>query len=157
MILTSHYRSEQNLTIKSLKAARKARQSLYRYFSSLDVNNFSNHEVYQSALKVLQTDIDSAGSLALIRFTLKNGVEKKDLQSIYNFVRDVLGITFDDLNTVDYLSKDQIPNNIKQLLLQREEARTNKDYQVSDELRSEIEGHGYIVTDKNNDQVITKK
>jgi len=52
----------------------------------------------------------------------------------------------------------EIPQEITELVKQRELARQNKDFQASDKIRTEIDKLGYIVEDtKDNNFIIKKK
>ncbi len=62
----------------------------------------------------------------------------------------VLGL---NLSTEDVL----LPESIQKLVDERQEARTNKNWQRSDELRIQLETQGYIVLDSAHGQVIEKK
>ena len=52
--------------------------------------------------------------------------------------------------------KIEIPEQIETLMKEREQARKNKDWKLSDELRDKIKEQGYIVEDKPDGQRIKK-
>ena len=74
---------------------------------------------------------------------------KKVSQLLKDFDR-VLGLKIDEDK------KQNIPDEIKELLKQREEARKNKDWSESDKLRDIIKEKGYIVKDSKECQKIEK-
>ena len=64
----------------------------------------------------------------------------------------VLGIKIDEANT----EKEEIPQDILDLVEQRKIARENKDWAKSDELRDLINQKGYLVKDTKNGVEINK-
>jgi cysteinyl-tRNA synthetase len=50
----------------------------------------------------------------------------------------------------------EIPEEIEELLSQRAQARASKEFALSDNLRKEIETHGFIVKDTSNGQELSK-
>ena len=62
----------------------------------------------------------------------------------------VLGLGFENLK------EEIIPKNVLQLVEEREQARANKDFKKSDELRDKINSFGYDVKDTNLGQKISK-
>ena len=65
----------------------------------------------------------------------------------------VLGIKIDEVNS----QKQDIPQEILEIVEQRKMARENKDWAKSDELRDLITQKGYLVKDTKNGQEILKK
>ena len=56
--------------------------------------------------------------------------------------------SFDKVLGVLEEKEEAIPEEIMELVKQREEARKNKDFAKSDELRDQIKKKGYVVEDK---------
>jgi cysteinyl-tRNA synthetase len=50
----------------------------------------------------------------------------------------------------------EIPDEVKELLERRAQARASKEFALSDNLRKEIESHGFTVKDTSNGQEVTK-
>ena len=65
----------------------------------------------------------------------------------------VLGIKIDEVNS----EKQEIPQEILDLVEQRKMARENKDWTKSDELRDLINQKGYLIKDTKNGVEISKK
>ena len=61
-----------------------------------------------------------------------------------------MGLGFTDLK------EEKIPENVKKLAEEREQARKNKDFKKSDELRNEISDLGYLIRDDENGYKISK-
>jgi cysteinyl-tRNA synthetase len=65
----------------------------------------------------------------------------------------VLGLGFAELKEAEEII---VPEEVKKLVEKREEARKNKDFKKSDELRKEINALGYEIKDTGEGQKISK-
>ncbi len=81
-------------------------------------------------------------------------IAKEQVKDIYNFFVEINKI-FGIINFSN-TKLQKIPENIKQLLAQRKEARNNKDWQKSDEIRNKITELGYTIEDTSSGQNIKK-
>lgn len=52
--------------------------------------------------------------------------------------------------------KEKLPEEIEKLIQERKEARKNKNWEKSDELRDLIQSKGYIVKDTKEDMIVNK-
>ena len=68
---------------------------------------------------------------------------------------EVLGLSLE--NKPNILQNIEIPEEVQTLAAQRLEARNNKDFKTSDELRGKIEALGYEVKDEAGGQKLKKK
>src|SRR3989344_5605541 len=75
----------------------------------------------------------------------KNKVSKKELDEIYDFLKEI-NLIFDIID-FDKLKKSNIPDEVEQLLGKRENYRKSQDWSRADEMRLEIEKYGYLVED----------
>ncbi len=85
----------------------------------------------------------------------KNSVGKKDAGDIYAFFKEINNI----FNIIDIkrLGKSMIPDQVKKLMEERQQARKNQDWPKSDELRLEIEKYGYVLQDSPQGSILKKK
>jgi len=75
----------------------------------------------------------------------------KNILSFWEKINKVFGLIIKE-------EEENIPEEIVKLAGERKQARENKDFQKSDELRKKIEETGYIIEDlKDNNYKITKK
>lgn len=84
----------------------------------------------------------------------ENFVSQKDAKEIYSFfaeINDVFGII--DLKKA---AKPAVPDAVKKLLKAREDFRKKQDWQKADEVRREIEKHGYAIEDTKDGPAIKK-
>jgi cysteinyl-tRNA synthetase len=144
LVLSSHYRSESNFSWDILEAAQN-RLSSWRAFADRqwqlpDSNNST------SIIESLNNDLDTPKVLSLVdeafdKCANTNSAPSKDLLEQIN---DTLGIAL----TGQDISDDQ-----KQLLKRRQEARKNKDWTQSDQLRETLKLQGIGVNDTDVGQI----
>lgn len=93
-------------------------------------------------LEYINDDLDTPKALAFMWELIKNNdLSKLELRHlIWNFDK-VLGLNLDKMETFE------ISEEVKKLIIERDEARTNKDFSKSDELREQIEKLGFEVKD----------
>jgi cysteinyl-tRNA synthetase len=156
LILTSHYRSEQNLTLNSLRSARKARHTLAKQFAGITTVNPSSADITENpAMKQLSVDLNTPQALASIRLQSK---ASDNHEIAFYIATEILGLDFSDLHQSTEISFDTLPANVAELLHRRSAAREARDFTSADEIRAEITKLGYLVEDNpNGTQKITKK
>jgi len=161
-LVQSHYRQPIHLTDERLEASRASLRRLDACVASLacidsdgprvaDVENWIARMKGEFA-KAIFNDINVPAALASlfrlvrqINHLVSNGhLHKDDAQAVLAAIQStdrVLSI----LTIPETI--DQIPEEIRQLLRQRDEARKTKDFQRADDIRKEIASRGYTVTD----------
>ncbi len=156
LFLTAHYRSKLNFTWKSLEASQNALDKIFNFIKSTDNDNPNRKiiEKYDNKFKeALKNNLDAPKALTVVWEMIKsknyNDIDKKE--TLIKFDK-VLGL---DLNKIKK-EEIEIPNDINKLIEQREEARKNKDWNLSDKLRNSIEKNGFIVEDMANGTQIKK-
>ncbi|QQS23337.1 class I tRNA ligase family protein [bacterium] len=138
LLLQSNFRQQNNFTWEAIEAAHNARVKLA---NSVDVNSAEEVSIAGEFLDALNNNLNTAGALAIAH-------QNKDNLLSYD---QVLGLSLGDKPHVE------IPEAVQELLTQRQQARDNKDFSKSDELRDEIAKHGFEVKDTSTGQQITKK
>ena len=89
---------------------------------------------------------------------VRNENKSKDFAKLLLEFDNVLGL--DLVNSSKYIENEEkieLPEDVKALLEQRNEARKNKDWAESDRLRDEINKKGYIVKDTKDGSVVEKE
>jgi cysteinyl-tRNA synthetase len=159
LLLTSHYRTPSNFTWEALDGAQIALKRL-REFNIKTIENEdkgfgekTHIEIQEEKFNTyINDDLDTPKVLALIWEITKNGqlslAEKKKL--ILKFDR-VLGLQLDHIEILE------IPENVQELIDQRDVARVEKDFAKSDELRAQIEQLGFEVMDTPEGTKVEKK
>ncbi len=153
LILSTHYRSKLNFTWDSLQAAQNALNNLYQEISSYDAPGKSLAEYEKEFYTALEDDLNSAIGLAVVWDLLKSENSSADKLATLIKFDQVLGLKVEEV----WKAAKILPDTVTELAKQRDQARTDKDFKKSDELRIAIESNGYLVEDTPNGTVIKKK
>lgn len=142
LVLSSHYRSESNFSWEILEAAQN-RLKHWQAAADLRWQKTSIPTGTNDVLEALQDDLDTPRAIATIDAIFSHLHESGDAPAveILENIRDWLGID---------LLKSDISDGQKQLIREREEARANKDWAKSDELRDLLKEQGLEVKDTPN-------
>ena len=159
---SSHYRNKLNFTWEGIESAEK---SLIRLRNSYQANLQGKDELTEEDKKQLaqiednfhkaiNDDLNMPLAMSYVWELAK--FEKKNLEVAKLLAKfdTVLGLRIDEKNQEKNL---EIPQEIQELLKQRNMARENKDWAKSDELRDLIAQKGYIVKDTKQGQTVEKK
>ncbi len=137
LVLSKHYATEGNFTWEILEAAQN-RLNNWRRAGDMRWQGRGEGDKDNEMLSILQTNLDTPGAVARIDELLGEADNPHSVHKTLDTVRDLLGIE---------LHRDDISDEQKNLISQRETARENKDWQKSDELREELLGQGVAVRD----------
>lgn len=143
--LNAHYRSHLNFDINSLKNARNAFQSLKERildFKENIVSNQSDNDYKQQFLEAINDDLNMPVALSILWAVVKDNDlgNKQKLDLIFEFDK-VFGLSLSEVERVE-LSED-----LMKLIKEREDARKNKDWARSDELRGLLKDKGILIED----------
>ncbi len=149
-LLQGHYRSQVNFTWEAMDASHTALTRLYNAVTELqktakpDTDTVDNVEEYHEKFRAaLSEDINAPKALAVVWEVLASKLSPQSkLNLLYNF-DTVLGLDLEH----PLVAPTTIPEEIQKLAKQRDEARANKDFAKSDELRAHIEAAGFEVLD----------
>ncbi|OGY23264.1 MAG: cysteine--tRNA ligase [Candidatus Woykebacteria bacterium RBG_13_40_15] len=155
LTLTTHYRSRLNFTWDSLKAAETALNNLYReltgYVTNGEVTSV-NSDFEKKFVDAVNNDLDTPAALTLVWDLVRSNMPVGEkAATLYKF-DEVLGL---DLEKVAEEAAE-VPEEVKKLIEQREEAWKKGDFSESDKLRNEIKGKGYEVVDTPEGQKLKK-
>lgn len=157
LFLSTHYRMPINFTMGSLHGAKNSLDKIQQaYFSILDhktaakfgKKNLNLNKYYKQLEKSLDDDLNISPALAVL-FGLINQYYKhqpklsqESILQLEKFFQDA-----DKIFGILKHSKESIPQEITQLAESRLEARKNKEWQKSDQLRAKIKSLGYEIAD----------
>ncbi len=154
LVLQSHYRSKLNVSEESLTAAQNGYDNLVKEISKLkdqakdyDPNTGSvDMSFLEEFKKATNTDMNTSEATALIFKVLGSDLDAGDkLQTLYKF-DEMLGLGLEEAY-IGKLSMADLDPKALELVQQRDQARKDKDYAKSDQLRKELEDLGYKVMD----------
>ena len=153
-VLQSQYRTESNFTWENLEGA-KNRLAHWRELASLrwqvtsDADTVPNEELVRASERVvaaLGDDLNTPEALRIIDEALGQlqaqlpRIDAEQINRVLKVIDDVLG--FDLLNTTP-----DIDDADKAQLVERTKARETKDWQRSDEIRTDLAGKGIMLND----------
>ena len=102
-------------------------------------------------LQAVNDDLNMPRTMAVVQETLKSELSEADkLFCVFDFDR-VLGL---DLARVG--QKDALPDEVQKLVDARSRARAEKKWNLSDQLRDEIQALGYVVQDTKGEMKVFK-
>jgi cysteinyl-tRNA synthetase len=153
LCLLTSYRSPLNFTWESLEAAQTAHRKLSaavkKYATDVGMLNEKYNKEFKAAIED-DLNIPKALGIAWKVIGDENISHGDKAATLFEFDR-VLGL---DLGK---MSDEIIPQEVLDLVVKRDEARKNKNWELSDQLRDEISKLGYDVSDNDNESSVTKR
>lgn len=167
-ILSKHYRTEGNFTWEILEAAANRLKHWQDYAAlrhqthdTLDDDDDKDDAsgalwaAKQALVEKLTDDLDTPGALAVIdesfnrlENTPLTRIHRRSLVQLIDTIDDLLGLQLAD-------STPDISDETKRLILERRQARADKDWVRSDELRDQLKEQGILVRDTPSGQIWT--
>lgn len=149
LCFTSHYRNKLNFTWEALESSQNAlnrlRDGYKKHLNGEETIPTEVVEDYKNRfLQAINDDLNMPVAMSVIWDIVKNPNKSKDLANLLLEFDKVLGVNIDKQAEE---SNVEIPEEIKDLLEKRKEARANKDWALSDKIRDELKEKGYIVKD----------
>lgn len=154
-----HYRNKLNFTWEGIEASSKSLERLRNSYqtnlkgedSLTDSDREKLNEIEENFHKAINDDLNMPLAMSFVweaaRFEKKNLEVAKLLEKFDT----VLGIKIDKIEQ----KKQEIPQEILNLLEERKRARDNKEWEKSDELRNLIKEKGYVVKDTKEGQKLS--
>lgn len=150
--MNAHYRKQQNFTFEALSAAHSALKSLREILKEHKVSSATTDaKVLQDFKDQFVAAINDDLNLPLALGTVWNLARLPRSKDVFDTIMD-----FDKVLCLDLDESISIPQNIKDLAAQRWQAKQNKDYKTSDELRQQISSLGYTIKDSKDGYEIVK-
>lgn len=142
-LLMGHHRTKMNFSWEALEGAETALHRLHGLYLALGEDIGEISQEYQSKFKeYIEDDLDTPRALTVLWDVLKdsNISDSNKKATVLDFDK-VLGLGFADLK------EETIPEEVQSLVQEREQARKDKNFDLSDELRDKINTLGYEVKD----------
>jgi cysteinyl-tRNA synthetase len=141
----THYRKPMEYSPETVTAAQNGYAHLRNQVRTLLDNSQPSKidEVYGSRFRqTINNDLNMPQAMAMVQELLKSNLSPSvKLATLFDFDR-VLG-----LNLAEVREKSDLPENIQGLIAARQQARREKKWALSDQLRDEIQALGYAVQD----------
>ena len=147
--LTKHYRQQINFTLENMEAAKNSLQRLKNIISEVKDDKKTNKEYLAEFEKAMDDDLNLPEALQVLWKLVRDEKAEGKTGTIKEMDK-VLGLKLLEKEKI------KIPEEILKLVKEREEARKNKDWKKSDELRNKIKKLGYQVDDTAERSVVRK-
>ncbi|PTU64226.1 cysteine--tRNA ligase [Chromobacterium sp. Panama] len=141
--LTAHYRKQLNFSWNALDGAQQALDRLRVSYAAWPEGGGVDQVFASSFLHEINQDLNTPRALALVWGLVKSSLSDADKKATLRHCDQVLGLALDGWQPSDTM----IPSEVMELAKARQVARQEKNWQVSDDLRSRIIKLGYIVED----------
>lgn len=162
---TAHYRNKLNFTFEGAYGAQKALERLYdSYVKNVngadDVEEDVIKEYEEKFLSYINDDMNMPGAMSVVWDIARNTKKSAKFANLLLKFDEVLGL--DMKNAENYLlefkheESEELPEEIKALVEERKQARAEKNWAKSDEIRDRIISLGYSIKDTK-DGIIVKK
>ena len=154
---SASYRNKLNFTWEAIDASNKALTKLKEaYKKHLEGNDDVNEEIineFENRFhEAINDDLNMPLAMSVVWEVAKYNLKSKKLAELLLKFDTVLGIKIDQLEE----NKEEIPNEVMELVEKRKQARENKNWELSDKLRDEINKMGYNIKDQKDGIIIEK-
>jgi cysteinyl-tRNA synthetase len=151
-LMTAHYRTKTNFTLDTVTGSQTALNRLKETLKGYGTTGGTIIDSYKDMfISYMDNDLDTPKALALIWEIVKDPtIAPEDKRATILDFDTVFGLGLADV------SEEVIPEEITRLAEEREQARKEKEWQKSDDLRAQIESLGYEVKDTENGPRISK-
>lgn len=139
LMLSSHYRSQQNFTWKALRGAQNNLLDIYAW-SDLHLQSEGEEIDLAPIENALYDDLNTPQALAALNQIINSG-KAPNRQALEKL---------DSLFGLKLLEREDITDNQKQLIKDREEARIAKNFEEADKIRKQLQHQDLAVDDSDN-------
>ena len=155
---TSNYRAQINFTFEAMDAAKVALNRLREGYlkhseGNEDVSDELIKEYEEKFLEAINDDLNMPVAMSVVWDVVKNPSKSKKLQALLLKFDEVLG-----LDLKNYKKQENVlPEEIIDLVNQRNDARLNKNWAESDRIRDLLIEKGYTVKDSKEGTIVEKQ
>jgi len=151
LCLSASYRDKLNFTWDSLEAAKNALKRARKIISGINDAGTASEEHISKFKLAITNDLNTPEALAAFWNLLRD-------DQVSDGDKKVTALEMDKVFALDLESATQeIPAEIAALVSDRDKARNDKNFELSDRLRDDIEKLGYAIEDSGNSAKVYKK
>jgi hypothetical protein len=151
-LLSARYSTPLNFTWEALEAAQTAYKRMNSNVAELPNGGRARTDLVQKALSFISDDLDTPKALALVWDILKDDtLSPADKKATIVKIDALLGLL-----TKEQEKASVIPPAVQALALERQNARVQKDWKKSDELRDKIKAEGFEIKDTPHGYTLTQ-
>lgn len=144
LLLNSHYKTPTNFTIESAKGSQNTLEKIIMEYDDLSEKDASDEEIIRQFEEAIFDDLNTSIPLSLL--------QKAKSKYTIDTLDTILGL---DIKNLAREASD-IPENIKEMALEREKMRQEKKWLESDKIREEITKLGFFINDLDGKTIIKK-
>lgn len=157
-VLTGHYRTQLKFSYEALSAARSAREKLTSFVLELKRGVSKEGKAapyYDNFLSSMENDLKTPEALSFMWKMIKDSTIN-DEDKLYTLLKmdDYLGLGLRKVEKKE--EKEDIPSEILSLLDERNRAKKEKNYSLSDKIRDELKEKGYTIKDTPSGSILEK-
>lgn len=151
-LLSAQYRTKMNFSWEAVMSAEIGLHKLYRMYLSLGNNIGTENQKYLEEFKnCINDDLNTPRTLVIMWNLLSDDtIENASKKATILKFDEILGLNLKNIQ------EQIVPDEIKEILKEREEVRRRNDWQKSDELRKMIKDLGYDLKDTNEGTIVSK-
>ena len=158
LCFTSHYRNKLNFTWEALSGAQNSLIKLKEGYAKHQEGKENIEETLiteykQRFLEAINDDLNMPVAMSVIWEIIKNPKKSNQLADLLLDFDKVLGIKIDEPIKQ---KQEELPEDILDLIEKRKQARQEKNWALSDELRDLIKEKGYAVKDSKDGMTVEK-
>jgi len=156
VLLSGYYRKQLNFTLDSLHAAKEALQKLAKGRAALALAagdtgspqlNTGNFELFEPAWQALNSDLNTPAALGHLFSGLKAAQKLENTEAAANVAAFDTILSALGLELPAEEASSNIPTEVQELAEQRWQAKQNKDWAASDQLRDQLLSAGWTIKD----------
>jgi len=149
LVLTGHYRSPLEFSLESLESAQNSYKRMKNIIAEIKDDGKTNKKCLEKFKSAIENDLDMPNALAALWGLLRDEKAEGKISAIKEFDK-VLGLGLLKKESVS------VPEEVQALIEEREKARKEKNWALSDELREKIREKGFAVDDSTSGTKIKK-
>ncbi len=167
LLLQTHYRKQLTFSWEALRAAQTGLTHLYHAAKKLKTKKETitivdqkktdtENEIKNKFKEFINDDLNISSALGLVWEAIKN--EKISRDTLLEFDK-IFGLKIKEEleKKIESIAVDSLPKEVSDLITKRDDARVNKHWSTSDELRLKLEGMGYKVEDTKEGTKVSKR
>ena len=154
---SSHYRKKINFTLDAMESAKTALTRLRDGYikhknGKEDIDDKTIENYKQKFLEAINDDLNMPVAMSVVWDVIKNPIKSNKLAELILKFDEVLGFDLENYKPV----VEELPEEVKVLIEQRNAARANKNWAESDKIRDELTSMGYNVKDSKEGTIVEK-
>lgn len=154
---SSHYRKKINFTLDAMESAKTALTRLRDGYikhknGKEDIDDKTIENYKQKFLEAINDDLNMPVAMSVVWDVIKNPIKSNKLAELILKFDEVLGFDLENYKPV----VEELPEEVKVLIEQRNAARANKNWAESDKIRDELTSRGYNVKDSKEGTIVEK-